>query len=276
MAQPQMTSREYIEYLRSQRAAARAGAPLAQPTPVTPPTPTQSVTEPAYQAPIASPSPEIPVYDTPVYETPSYQPLPPAQTPAEANTPTQAPATAQTEPANPQEDISDDFAAGPEPEILVYEWQALSRPFKKRDRQFFTVVTAIVFLISLILILAQQFLPVAVVIAGGFLYYVISSVHPEMITHRITTYGIRIEDQMYFWEELGRFWYTTRLGHRLVHIELGRFPGRLTFLLGDTPEDGMTELLSVMLYNQQPEPTIVDKATEWLQKALPLDQDSAR
>jgi hypothetical protein len=165
----------------------------------------------------------------------------------------------------------------PQPEQLLLEWHAPSRPFKKRNRKYYTTIAIIVFLISLILFFAGQFLPIAVVIAVGFLSYVLSAVPPETIINQITTYGIRTDQNIYYWEEMGRFWYSEKHGQPLLHVEVARFPNQLTFLLGENQEEtqeDITFILSQVLLQEQPQPTSFDKAAAWLQEKIPLDTDS--
>jgi len=164
----------------------------------------------------------------------------------------------------------------PMPEEIVLEWEAPSRPFKQRSRQYFSTVAILVLLISLILFFAGQFLPIAVVISVGFLAYVLSVVPPVMVKHSFSTYGVRIEGNLYYWEELGRFWFTTKYDTALLHLEVSRFPGRLTLLLGDLPEDAMRELLSEVLLYQKPTPTFFDKAAEWIEQKIPLEDSPAK
>lgn len=161
------------------------------------------------------------------------------------------------------------FVPVPEEDILV--WEAPSRPYKKRDRQYYTTIATIVFLLSLILFFAGQFLPIAVVIAVGFLAYVLSAVPPINVTNKITTWGIRIDKEIYYWEELGRFWFTDKFKQKLLNVETARFPGRITLLLSDKTESAITDILSQVLIKQKPEPTSFDKAADWLQKKIPID-----
>lgn len=162
----------------------------------------------------------------------------------------------------------------PQPEEVLIEWQAASRPFKPRKRQHFTTVGLICVLIAMILFFAGQIPPVAVVIAVFFLYYVLNSTPPGQISHKLTTYGIRIEDTLYFWEELGRFWFTEKFGEPLLHIEVGRFPFRLTLLLGDIPKDDMQIFLSEILLFQKPPLTTYERVAKWLEEKLPIDMDA--
>lgn len=162
----------------------------------------------------------------------------------------------------------------PLPEELLLEWVAPSRPFKKPNRRFFTTITTIGILISLILFFANQLLPVAVVIAVVFLAYVLFSIEPGDVRHQLTTYGIRIENQLYYWEELGRFWFTQQYQIDILHIEVARFPFTLHMLLGELDREVMTEILSEVLLNERPQPTAIEKAAKWLQDKVPLDLES--
>lgn len=164
--------------------------------------------------------------------------------------------------------------AKPQPEEILFEWQAESRPFLQRRRKHFTTIGLICVLIAMILFFAGQMLPVAVIIAVFFLYYVLNSTPPGIITHQFTTYGIRIEDTLYYWEEFGRFWFTEKFGKPLLHIEIERFPFRLTMLLGDINKDDMQAVLSEVLLFQVPPPTTYEKVAKWLQEKLPIDMDA--
>lgn len=159
----------------------------------------------------------------------------------------------------------------PLPEETLLTWRSASRPFKKRNRQFYTTIATIVILISLILFFAGQFLPIAVVISIAFLSYVLSSVPPNESEKKITTYGIRVEDELYYWEEMGRFWFDEKYGSPIVQIEIIRFPGRLTLLMGDLKNEELEDILKEVLIKQKPEDTFFDKSANWLQEKIPLD-----
>ncbi len=159
-------------------------------------------------------------------------------------------------------------------EELVFNWQAPSRPFKKHKRQYFTTIATIVLLLCMILFFAGQFLPIAVVIAVAFLSYIMATIPPQTITNSITTFGVRNEEELYYWDELGRFWFDTKHGEEILYIEVERFPFRLALLLGSESKEQLTEILSEILINQQPPLTETEKLAKWLQKKVPLDIDS--
>ena len=161
----------------------------------------------------------------------------------------------------------------PLPEETILTWRSPSRPFKKRNRQFYTTVGAIVFLISLILFFAGQMLPIAVVISVAFLYYVLSTVPPTDNEKRITNYGIHVDEELYYWEEMGRFWFEDKYGQKLLLIEIIRFPGRLTLVLGDLDQQIIEDLLKEVLIMEKPKDTFFDKSAKWLQEKIPLDAE---
>ncbi|MFH1959162.1 MAG: hypothetical protein ABIJ22_02430 [Patescibacteria group bacterium] len=159
----------------------------------------------------------------------------------------------------------------PRPKKTIVTWTAPSRPFKKRDHQYYTTVILIVFLVSLILFFAGQFLPIAVVISVGFLAYVLASVPPHDVKIELTTYGIEVEELLYYWEEMGRFWFDEKFNQKLLTIEILRFPGRIILLFDENKKNELRKLLSEVLLEEKPTDTFYDKAAKWLQDKIPLE-----
>jgi hypothetical protein len=249
-----------------------------QPTPVQPPQTARPLTSQEYieqlrqrrQERVAvstAPTPEPPPPQQ--YELHPQEEVPPV---AQTQQPPQTQQSSQTQPiATPETESLFPGVVKPMAEETVFEWRAASRPFKKRDRQYYTTIAAIVFLVSLILFFAGQLLPIAVVVSVGFLAYVLSSVPPENVLYKLTTYGVRMEDTIYYWDEMGRFWFEEKFGQAIAHIEIARFPNRLTLVLGETTPEQLREILSEVLLEQKPKPTLFDKAATWLQEKIPLE-----
>lgn len=162
----------------------------------------------------------------------------------------------------------------PRPKKAIVTWIAPSRPFKKRDRQYYTTIAAIIFLVSLILFFAGQFLPIAVVISIGFLAYVLSSVPPHEVKIEINTYGIEIEELLYYWEEMGRFWLEQKYDQEILTIEVVRFPGRIILMFEKGKKEELRKILSEVLLEEKPADTFYDKAGKWLQDKIPLELNS--
>ena len=162
----------------------------------------------------------------------------------------------------------------PIPEETLVEWDAPARPFKKKDRQFFTTTIVIAILISLILFFTGQLLPVAVVISAVFLIYVTSVIPPNEVHIKLTNYGLYFEKEAFAWQEMGRFWFDNKHGQEVVNIELYRFPGRLTLVIvdGQTPSKlDFNLVFSEVLVKEKPELTYFEKAAEWFQEKVPLE-----
>ncbi len=230
------------------------GAELNSEVPVVQP----AIQQPEIAAEVVVPTPVTPVIEEPMVQAQQSEPVVPSAPPSEES-----------------EDEEYFPLQGGNQEEVLYEWKAPSRPFKKRKRQYFMTVITIGVLLSLILFFAGQILPIAVVFAVVFLSYVMATVPPHDIMFGITTLGIRIEDELYYWEELGRFWYSDIYTQRVLHVELDRFPFRLSMVLGaDAQEAVLSEYLMVMLLHEQPKPTTYEKISDWLQKKFPLDLDS--
>ena len=190
--------------------------------------------------------------------------------------PTTQPQTTQATEKKTEKEDEDLFPGIPKPipKKTIVSWQAPSRPFKKRDRQYYITVVAIVFLISLILFFAGQFLPIAVVVSVGFLAYVLSSVPPHNVKIEINTYGIEIEDLLYYWEEMGRFWVDKKFDQELLTIEVMRFPGRIILTFDEDKKEELREILAEVLLEEKPTETFYDKAAKWLQDKIPLEISS--
>lgn len=162
----------------------------------------------------------------------------------------------------------------PIPEKVIFSWTAPSRLFKTRTRKFYSTMITIVLLLSLILFFAGQVLPIAVILAAAFLTYVLSTIPPTQVVNQVTTYGIRQDKTIYYWEEMGRFWLDKKYGQSIVHIEIARFPNRLSLIVAPEDQEELQNLLSEVLLNQKPEPTLYEKGAAWLEKNIPLDIDA--
>ena len=154
-------------------------------------------------------------------------------------------------------------------------WSSPSRLFKKRDREYFTNVGAIVFLLVIILVFAREFLLIAAVVSIVFLIYVLSTVPPEAVEHRITNLGIESAGHFYRWETLAEFWFEEQWGQIMLKLRpiLG---SHIIILLADQDKPQVRELVAKHIpFRQQPEKTWVDNAASWLMKKIPLEKPSA-
>lgn len=162
------------------------------------------------------------------------------------------------------------------PNTVLIEWEAPSRPFKKRSQEFYRTVGSIAFLVIIILFFVKEIALIGVIIATLFVMYVLSSVPPEKLKNKITTLGIQTDEHFHKWEEMRGFWFDERYGQRMLVIALlFGFPTRLFLLLNGADEDKIKKILMEKLpFHEKPERTFLDDASDWLSAKIPLEKVS--
>ncbi len=172
-----------------------------------------------------------------------------------------------------KEDLKEDLPQDNDPIKTFLTWTAASRPYRKRDRSYFTTVAIIVILLILISILAREFLLVGVLLAFAFVIYVLGFVPPEDVEYKISGQGITIGDHFYFWDDLDSFWFSEKDGQKLLHVVTNlKFPAQLMVLLGSVSEDQVKKIIARFLpFQEIPPRTLMDKWAEGLQKHFPLE-----
>jgi len=183
------------------------------------------------------------------------------------------PAQTKTTKPSPLKTESEPVEVMPVKELkTLLTWKAPVRPFKRRDKEFWTTAGSIAFLLAVILFFIKEWVLIIVIIAIMFVYYVLSTVQPEEIEHSITSRGIRFAGKDYPWETLGQFWFTEKFGEKILNVQtLMMYPGRLQMLLGKAPEKQVTEILKKYLLYETPEPTVIEKTTDWFSKKVPIE-----
>ena len=164
------------------------------------------------------------------------------------------------------------------PYKVLLSWKAPSRPYKKRNREFFTTIGAIVFLLAVILLFLKEWLLIGAIIALAFLSYVLASIEPEETDYKLTTRGVEVGKGRYPWQKMGRFWFSEKWGSSIVHIEYLGIPTQLQLIFNRTKakKESLKKVLSRYLVFEKPEKTPIDKAAEWLQKKVPLENEPSQ
>ena len=155
----------------------------------------------------------------------------------------------------------------------LLSWRAPARPYRKKDRSYYTTVALLIVLISLIAFFAGEKLLIGVILAIGFVVYVLNFVPPEEVENRISTQGITIGDHFYHWQELDSFWIEQKDGHSILSVlTLLRFPGLLMLLLDNIdPEEVKTTCARFLPFHEIAPKSMVQKWSESLQKNFPLE-----
>lgn len=155
----------------------------------------------------------------------------------------------------------------------LLSWEAHSRPFRKKSRSYYTTSAIIVILLILILLLAREFLLIGVLLALTFVAYVLAYVPPGNIKYRISTQGITIGEDFYFWHFLDAFWFKQKDDHKILIIQTRfRFPAQLMLVLPDQNEEKVKKIVARFLpFVEVPYKSWMEKWSEGLQKNFPLE-----
>ncbi len=169
----------------------------------------------------------------------------------------------------------DKSPAQPQKEEVYLSWSSPSRLFKRRDREFFTNVGAIVFLFTIIFVFAREFVLVVAILSIVFFVYVLSTVPPEEVRHKITNLGIESSGHFYRWEELVDFWFEEQWGQTIMVIR-PYATSRLIILLGEQNKDKVKDLVTKHIpFQEEPAKSWVDNAATWLTERVPLEKPTA-
>lgn len=155
----------------------------------------------------------------------------------------------------------------------LLSWEAPSRPFRKKDRSYYTTTAIIVILVILIAFLAKEFLLIGALLSLTFVAYVLAFVPPHNVKYRISTQGVTISEDFYFWHFLDAFWFKEKEGQPILIIQTRiRFPGQLMLVLGDQDEEKVKKIVARFLpYVEVPYKSWMEKWSEGLQKNFPLE-----
>jgi len=155
------------------------------------------------------------------------------------------------------------------PEKSLYSWNAPARPFKRRGRDFWVTAIAISVVVGLILFAVEGFMPVILLIALVFLFYVMNSVKPEDIEYKVTNYGISMAGKVTEWDRVTRFWFSNRFDNKLLIFEALSLAGRLELVVNDADIEKLRDVLSKYLTEEEAPPSYLDKTANWFSKKLP-------
>jgi len=155
------------------------------------------------------------------------------------------------------------------PEKVLFSWVSASRPFKRRDREFWVTVITIATVAGLILFLVEGVMPVLLIISLVFLFYILTTVEPEKIEYKITNRGIKIGSKSTQWDLMRRYWFGSRLDSSLIIFEISAIPGRLEFVIDPKDKENIKKVLKDYVIEEEASSSYLDRTADWLAKKLP-------
>ncbi|HLD11430.1 MAG TPA: hypothetical protein VJB91_00795 [Patescibacteria group bacterium] len=148
----------------------------------------------------------------------------------------------------------------------LLRWMSPSRPYRRWSKDDIVTIATVTFLVLLLFVFLKWFLEAAVVIALFFVAYMLYTVPPEEVEHKVTPQGLTTAGHSYVWEELKAFWVAEQHGVNVLHLETRlRYPAEVAIVLKDISRDQVVEKLAPYLsYREAPEMTWLDKMSQSL------------
>lgn len=102
----------------------------------------------------------------------------------------------------------------------LYSWEAPERQWQRKTREWYVIYSTIfVFLIGIATIL-QEVILIFAIIAFVFLWFTQAAVSPEIVTHKITSIGIKTYGKIFRWKDIQHYWLSTKGGTMFLHLEI--------------------------------------------------------
>lgn len=153
-------------------------------------------------------------------------------------------------------------------------WQAPSRPYRKKDRSFFTWGILLVILVGLLGPFFDASLLGLALAALLFVVVVLNFFPPEEIEYRISTQGIIIDHtHFYHWHDLDSFYLERKDQNIILYVvTYYRFPSLLMLPLGPVTESEIKQVIGEYLpFHEVPPKSLIDKWGDFLQKYFSLE-----
>jgi hypothetical protein len=142
-----------------------------------------------------------------------------------------------------------------EPLKILYKWSAPSRVFIQRDKTWFLKIAAVALILILLFAFLQDFMIILVICVIVLISFLLGSIPPTDVEHKITNKGVDSIDRLYKWDELKDFWVAEKMGYKIIYISTkARFPSRLVMLTGSKDEEQIVRLLGEKLEYREYEP----------------------
>lgn len=155
-----------------------------------------------------------------------------------------------------------------EKEVTVEEKVAVS---KRYSRSLITISIVV----GLILLVMQQFFVLLVIASIAFFVISLKKVSPEVVKYEISNHGIMIDDTMYYWNKLRRFFFLQRENTEVLAIDttIG-FPGRIYLSFNPEDKEKIKEILEKYTHYLESEPrTFFDDAYDTVVSKISLEGD---
>jgi hypothetical protein len=164
--------------------------------------------------------------------------------------------------------------AGTENPQVKYAWDAPLRPYIKRSSEVIRFYLAVTLIVSIIVILLGDPILLLPIWALLFIFYIFTVTPPEIITNKITKFGIETIGATFRWEILSYFYFTERFGYEVLVIVTHAPEHHHVYLVipDEKTEKAVVKLLSEhLVFQERPQLTVTDKLIELFSRLVPRE-----
>ena len=114
---------------------------------------------------------------------------------------------------------------------------------------------------------------IGVILSISFLVYVISTVPPVEVEHKVTPLGFENAGRLFHWIELYSFWFEERWGYKILVIATRlAFPAQVRAVLHEMSQEKVKEIAGrYLLYLEKPPKSWADNFSDWINQKIPLE-----
>lgn len=153
------------------------------------------------------------------------------------------------------------------------EWEAPERIYTRKGKSYFKNLFTLLGVLAVVVIFFKEFFLAGVLVAFGFLQWVLNTNPPKITKHTITNRGIKAHGHDYEWDHLKEFWFAEHAGQVVLHVDTkNAYPGRLYLLLGKVGRNEITEVLSRYIsYQRKAKEDLMEKISVEISRRFPLE-----
>ena len=107
-----------------------------------------------------------------------------------------------------------------EKEKTLLIWEGPERPFKARDRKYYSGMISIEVVLFLFLMFAGQYILVLVFLSVLFAAYSLYSIPPKKIPYVLTDVGVEIDGEKRPWSAFKGYFITKNLDQKIINLEI--------------------------------------------------------
>lgn len=153
-------------------------------------------------------------------------------------------------------------------EKVLFSWKAPTHAFRKKNREFWVKIVAVVSLLGFIFFIAEGIMPVILLVSVLFLFYVLSVTEPETIECSITNKGINISERKNLWELFKGFTFTSRAGVNFLVLNMFALPGKMELIMDEKDKSKIVSVLTKYIPEEELSTGRFDKVSEWVSNKI--------